>query len=91
MSTETIFGKGFYFDRPREGAPDYVKGRLSVKVDEAVAFLQEHKNEKGYVNLDLLLKKDGEGLYFKLNTWKPTIPGTSAPYPEEKPTGDQPF
>ena len=61
---------GFYFDRPREGAPDFVKGRLSIKVVDAAIFIQEHKNEKGYVNLDLLVSKEGK-LYLSLNDWKP--------------------
>lgn len=69
--SETIFADGIFFDKPREGAPDFVKGRVSIKVEEAVKFLQTHKNEKGYVNLDLLKAKEGGKLYFKLNTFKP--------------------
>ena len=69
--SETIFADGIFFDKPREGAPDFVKGRVSIKVEEAVKFLQAHKNEKGYVNLDLLKAKEGGKLYFKLNTFKP--------------------
>lgn len=61
---------GFFFDKPREGAPDFVKGKLSIQAEKAVAFLNEHKNEKGYVNLDLLKSKEGK-LYFTLNEWKP--------------------
>ena len=70
MSEETIFSEGFIFKRPREGAPSFVKGSMSVKVDEAIAFLQKHNNE-GWVNLDLLASKDNTKLYFKLNTYKP--------------------
>jgi len=71
METETIFADGIYFDKPREGAPDFVKGRVSIKAEEAIAFIQKHKNEKGYVNLDLLKAKEGGKLYFKLNQYKP--------------------
>jgi len=71
MESEPVFADGIFFDKPREGAPEFVKGRASFKVDEAVAFLQKHKNEKGYVNLDLLKSKEGGKLYFKLNDWKP--------------------
>lgn len=62
--------KGFFFDRPREGAPDFVKGKLGIKVDDAVEFLRENRNDKGYVNLDLLVSKEGKP-YLKLNDWKP--------------------
>ena len=63
--------KGLYFDRPREGAPEFVKGRMSIKVDEAIVMLKEKKNDKGYVNLDLLMSKDKTKFYFTVNDWKP--------------------
>lgn len=69
--SEKKLAEGFFFKRPRAGAPDFVKGSLSMKADEAIAFLGENKNESGYVNLDLLLAKNGETLYFTLNEWKP--------------------
>ena len=68
--TEKIFADGIYFDAPREGAPEFVKGKVSIKVDKALLFLKQHENEKGYVNLDLLKSKEGK-LYFQLNTWVP--------------------
>lgn len=67
---ETTFLDGFIFRRPAQGSPDFVKGKMSIKVDEAVAFLQKHSND-GWVNADLLASKDNSKLYFKLNTWKP--------------------
>lgn len=73
MSTENnevVFGEGFIFKRPHEKAPAFVKGSMSVKVDEAIAFLQKYNNN-GWVNLDLLASKDNSKLYFKLNTFKP--------------------
>jgi hypothetical protein len=76
--------KGIYFDRPREGAPDFVKGRMSIKVEDAVAFLQENKNEAGYVNADLLVSKDGQKLYFTLNDWKPEKKAGGIEYPSEE-------
>lgn len=66
----TIFADGFIFKRAREGAPEFVKGSLSIKVEEAKAFLDKHNND-GWVNLDLL-KSQKNTLYLKLNDWKPT-------------------
>lgn len=68
---DTKFIAGFFFDAPKPGVPDFVKGKLSIKVEDAVAFLQEHKNEAGYVNCDLLESKDKTKRYFALNEWKP--------------------
>ena len=60
---------GFYFDKPREGAPDFIKARISVKVEDAIETLNKYKNEKGYVNLELLQKKDKTGHYLQINTF----------------------
>jgi len=65
---EKIFCDGMIFKRPREGAPDFVKGAISVKVDEFKRFLDLH-NSEGWVNLDLKVSKGGK-LYLELNTWK---------------------
>jgi len=67
---EKIFADGFRFEKPREGSPDFVKGRLSIKAPEAISFLEKHQNNGGWVNLDL--KKSQKGmLYLELNTWQP--------------------
>jgi len=65
---QKIYAKGMYYDLPREGAPNFVLGRISFKVTDAIAFLQENVNEKGYVNCDI--KKGKDKPYVELNTWK---------------------
>ena len=72
MSTEIEFPEGIFFKRKREQAPDFVKGHLSIKVDEAINWLRE-KGKAGdeWVNLDLLNSKEGK-LYLKVDTWKPS-------------------
>jgi len=65
---ETVFLSGFIFKRPRTGAPDFVKGEMSIKADEAIAFIQQH-TKNGWLNADLLASKDNTKLYFKLNTF----------------------
>lgn len=75
MENETIFVDGMIFKSKRDGAPDFVLGSISFKVDEIVPFLQKHNNN-GWVNVDFLRgkpKNEGEKgkPYFKLNTWKP--------------------
>lgn len=61
--------KGFYWDKPRPGCPEFIKGRISVKVDDAIELLNKYKNDKNYVNLELLKKKDGTGHYLQVNTY----------------------
>lgn len=68
MTKEKVFADGFVFKR-KETAPDFVIGQQSIKVDAAIAFLQE--NEKnGWVNLDI--KQSQKGTYYmELDTWEP--------------------
>lgn len=77
MSKAKVYPKGLFINEPNEGAPDFVKGRISIKVVDLVAFLNENKNEAGYVNLDLL--QGDKGLYSTLNDWKPSSPKTESP------------
>ena len=79
---ETIFLNGFIFKRPRAGGPDFVKGEMSIKADDAIAFIQQHA-KNGWVNADLLASKDNTKLYFKLNTWEK--PADNARPPSEAP------
>jgi len=50
--------------------------RLSFKVDELVAFVREHVNEKGYVNFEVSKRRElgtyGDTHAIKLDTWQPT-------------------
>ena len=92
---EPTFADGFIFKRPNEGAPDFVKGALSIKVNEAIAFLQKH-NSGGLVNLDLKNSQGGK-LYLQLNDWKPPTQDTAQPpaapvepVAQQVPAGEQP-
>jgi len=66
---ETIFPDGMIYKVPRDDAPEFNKGTVSIKVDEFKAFLDKHVYN-GWVNLDFNKSRDGN-LYFKLNDWKP--------------------
>lgn len=70
---DKIFVDGFRFERPREGSPEFVKGKLSIKVPEAIAFLTLHQTNAGWVNIDLKKSKKGT-LYLELNTFSPKKP-----------------
>jgi len=68
MLEETIFPEGFIVKGPGPNAPDFVKGKISIKVGEFSKFCANHAND-GWINLDLLVSKSGKP-YAKLNTWK---------------------
>lgn len=67
MSKERTFADGFIFKR-REDAPEFVIGSISVKVEEAVAFLKKNE-KKGWVNLEVKKGRTGNP-YIELNTYE---------------------
>lgn len=96
---ERTFADGFIFKR-REDAPDFVVGALSVKVDEAIAFMRNHE-KNGWVNLDIKYGRTGNA-YVELNTYesKKNVDSTptqqqprakAAPAPQEDDDEDLPF
>lgn len=69
MATEEkIFADGFSFKR-NENAPDFVIGRLSLKVDDAISFMKEH-DKRGWVNLNVKQARSGN-YYIELDTYEP--------------------
>lgn len=81
---DKVFADGFIFKR-REKAPDFVIGSISVKVDEAIAFLKKHE-ENGWVNMDAKQSQSGS-YYMELDTFKPKA---QAKAPEPTPTQVEP-
>jgi hypothetical protein len=92
---EKVFADGFMFKR-REDAPEFVIGQLSIKVDEAVAFLSQNARN-GWVNLDIKTGRSGKQ-YLELNTYEPKKDAdnvkpsvSSVPQVEEEDEEDLPF
>lgn len=65
---EKIFADGFSFKR-NENAPEFVVGRLSMKVEDAIAFMREH-DKKGWINLSIKTARSGN-YYVELDTFEP--------------------
>ena len=65
-----IFADGIMFKKPREGSPEFVKGSISIKVNDFIEFCKKH-DSFGWVNLDLKKSATKGTLYLELNTWKP--------------------
>jgi len=55
---EKVYAKGLYGKKPRQGAPDFVLGSISVKVEDFISFLHANVNDAGYVNIDILNGKE---------------------------------
>lgn len=71
--SEKEFVSGLYWNDPNERAPDFVKGRISLNADKFAEWLsRQERSEKGYVNVQILRKRDGSGYYAVLDDWKPS-------------------
>lgn len=68
MSEQKYFPKGLYFKEPHSNAPDFVKGQVSIKVEEFKGYLSKVKGE--YLNIDLKVSREGKA-YAEVNTFKP--------------------
>lgn len=71
---DKIFPEGIRIFKPRQGAPDFVKGYVVITPNTLIAwlkknpdFLKEYNGEK-QLNLDLLEGK--QGLYVAVNTYQ---------------------
>ena len=67
---EAQFVDGMMFSKPHDNAPDFVKGQISIRVDEMIASLQKYRKADGWVNIDMKKSRGGK-LYFEYNTWSP--------------------
>ena len=65
---EKLFADGFSFKR-NENAPEFVVGRLSVKLDDAVRFMKQHE-KNGWINLNVKKARTGN-FYLELDTYTP--------------------
>lgn len=66
---KVIFPSGMFVKRKKEGEPNFVKGHISVKINDFVMFLKEHGKGKEWLNFDMKLSKEGK-LYLQLDTWE---------------------
>jgi hypothetical protein len=81
MAEEKVFADGFVFKR-RDQAPEWVIGGMSVKVDEAIAFLKQHE-KNGWVNIDIKRSQGGK-YYVELDTYVPKKTEESKAYDTPK-------
>ena len=70
--SDIVFAKGINYFPPREQAPDFVLGTISIKPTELVPWLRDNKDkikENGYIQLQALMSKNGKP-YVKLDTYE---------------------
>lgn len=76
------FPNGLFYKKPNDNAPDFVMGKVSIKVDDFKKYLNKVNGE--WLNLDLKISKDGKG-YAEVDTWKPDPSKNGTPPKNEVP------
>lgn len=76
---ETIFVEGIRFFKSKEKAPSWVKGNVTVNIQEFREFIKKQNFQEPVMRIDLCKSETKGTYYFTLNTWKPT--------PKEAPEG----
>jgi hypothetical protein len=82
---DKVFADGFIFKRS-DNAPEWVVGKLSVKVEDAIAFLQANA-KNGWVNLNINSAKSGK-FYMEVDTWEKPKTEFQGFTPKETPTSN---
>lgn len=91
MANETEFANGLIVKAPNDNAPEYVKAKLSIKVDEFRAWLDAKGGD--WINLDVKVSNGGKW-YAAVDNWKPQGNGTprnNAPQPQRRQPEPQTF
>jgi hypothetical protein len=75
--SDQIFPKGMFIKKNPK-APDFVIGKISIKVEDFIPFLQQNATD-GWVNIEVKKKKADNSPYLVLDTWKPNQQATQQP------------
>lgn len=67
---EVIFTEGLRVTVPSATAPEYIVANLAFFVPDFIGFLENHRNNGGWVNVDIKKSQKG-GMYGQLNTYVP--------------------
>ena len=85
--SEVEFVDGLIVKAPRENAPEFVKGSLSIKRADLGNWLRGKQDE--WINIDIKVSKSGKW-YAEVNNWKPEPQQNVADH-ATPPNDDMPF
>jgi len=72
MPSEKEFPKGLFVSAPRSGSPDFVKGRISIRIEDFLEYLSMKDGEWLRIDIKQGYKKDEQGnpkWYSQVDNW----------------------
>jgi hypothetical protein len=72
MPEDKEFPRGLFVSAPRSSAPDFVKGRISIRIPEFLAYLGEKDGEWLRIDIKEGFREDDQGnkkWYSQVDTW----------------------
>lgn len=75
------FPDGLIIKAPRQGAPEFIKCSLSIKVMNLLQYLQKQTTD--WINLDIKVSQQGKW-YAQVNDWKPEDNSNTKPAPNKQ-------
>ena len=72
MPSEKEFPKGLFVSAPRSGSPDFVKGRISIRIADFLEYLSMKDGEWLRIDIKQGYKKDEQGnhkWYSQVDNW----------------------
>jgi hypothetical protein len=87
---ETVYANGF-IGKKFEKDPDFIVVRLSIAKDDAIAFINKHANEDGWVNLEVKKGREAGKFNVTLNTYQGGKTEYKKPARKSEPTDELDF
>ena len=67
---ERVYAPAMNWSQPHDSAPEFVKAKVGIKIDDFIPFLKENAKSSGWINFEMKLNPEGR-YYFELDTWEP--------------------
>ena len=77
MSDSPEFVDGFIAKAPHENAPDFVKAKVSINVEDFKRWFDAHSVGNKWLNIDIKVSKGGKW-YAAKDNWKPKQQGNNS-------------
>ena len=76
---DRVYAPAMNWSAPKDEAPEFIKAKVGIKVDEFITFLKENAKPSGWINFEMKESQDGR-YYFELDTSEPKAKDEESPF-----------